>query len=101
MEKAKGLFDDKSGNEGDDIKPIKRISNLKNMENDRNSDKRAVMSPYFEGGKEMMNEESIKRTLTINMLLVHPFYSNTNLDEQFLKFLFKEKEKEERKDEYY
>ena len=34
------------------------------------------------------NEDSTKDCLTINKLLVHPFYSEIELTESFLKFLF-------------
>ena len=35
------------------------------------------------------NEDSTKDCLTINKLLIHPFYSEIDLTESFLKFLFK------------
>ena len=35
------------------------------------------------------NEDTTKDCLTINNLLIHPFYSEINLTESFLKYLFK------------
>jgi hypothetical protein len=47
--------------------------------------------PYFKGGenKEKKNEDTTKDCLTINKLLIHPFYSEINLTESFLKYLYK------------
>jgi len=39
--------------------------------------------------KEKKNEDTTKDCLTINKLLIHPFYSEINLTESFLKYLFK------------
>ena len=48
------------------------------------------MTPYYTDNEknEKKNEDSTKDCLTINKLLVHPFYSEIELTESFLKFLF-------------
>ena len=53
------------------------------------ADKEILLLPYFKGGenKEKKNEDTTKDCLTINKLLIHPFYSEINLTESFLKCL--------------
>ena len=48
------------------------------------------MKQYYTDNKKKKkkNEDSTKDCLTINKLLVHPFYSEIELTESFLKFLF-------------
>ena len=64
------------------------------------ADKEAMLSPYYINNEknEKKNEDSTKECLTINKLLIHPFYSEIDLTESFLKYLFKtegvDKEKE-------
>ena len=55
------------------------------------ADKEILLLPYFKGGenKEKKNEDTTKDCLTINKLLIHPFYSEINLTESFLKYLYK------------
>ena len=55
------------------------------------ADKEILLLPYFMGGenKEKKNEDTTKDCLTINKLLIHPFYSEINLTESFLKYLYK------------
>ena len=47
--------------------------------------------PYYENNEknEKKNEDSTKDCLTINKLLIHPFYSEMEATENFLKTLFK------------
>ena len=54
-------------------------------------DKETMLLPYFINNEknEKKNEDSTKDCLTINKLLIHPFYSEIDLTESFLKFLFK------------
>ena len=63
-------------------------------EEEDEGDKNAVLEPYYLNDTEVINENVIKKSLTINSLLIHPFYSNTNLDEHFLSYLFSKSEKE-------
>lgn len=73
------------------IKSTKKDSNINNIETDTNDDKAAFLMPYKEGGiNECKNESAIKKTLTINLLLIHPFYSKTQLNDEFLGYLFNE-----------
>ena len=53
------------------------------------------MSHYYDDNEnvEVANENAVTKSLSINMLLVHPFYSNTKLDEEFLRYLFNQLEK--------
>jgi len=50
-----------------------------------------MLTPYYENNEknEKKNEDSTKDCLTINKLLIHPFYSEINLSESFLKYLYK------------
>ena len=97
-------------NISEDNKNIKNIKNSqkneknnkkeKDVDNKYTADKETMLLPYFIGGekKEKKNEDTTKDCLTINKLLIHPFYSEINLTESFLKYLFKtegvDKEKE-------
>ena len=70
------------------------VNNKSKKENDDNkftADKETMLLPYFKGGEknEKKNEDTTKDCLTINNLLIHPFYSEINLTESFLKYLFK------------
>ena len=88
-------------NSSEDNKNIKNIKNSqknekknkkeKGDENKYTADKETLLLPYYIGGekKEKKNEDSTKDCLTINKLLIHPFYSEINLTESFLKYLFK------------
>ena len=89
-------------NKDNNIKNIQSSNNAKNKiekNNKKNEDvdvkdlidRETMLLPYFENNEinEKRNEDSTKDCLTINKLLIHPFYSETNLDESFLKKLFK------------
>ena len=88
-------------NISEDNKNIKNIQNSqkneknnkkeKDVDNKYTADKETMLLPYFIGGekKEKKNEDTTKDCLTINKLLIHPFYSEINLTESFLKYLFK------------
>ena len=76
------------------------ITNLKNnnINNESNNieykfsaDKETMEMPYYENNEknEKKNEDSTKDCLTINKLLIHPFYSEMEATENFLKTLFK------------
>ena len=75
--------------------PQKKKSDIDNLENENNRDKITVMSHYYNDNEnvEVANENAVTKSLSINMLLVHPFYSNTKLDEEFLRYLFSQIEK--------
>ena len=76
------------------------ISSQKNLEksngeNNRletkfSADKETMLTPYYKDNEknEKKNEDSTKDCLTINKLLIHPFYSETDITESFLKDLF-------------
>ena len=68
----------------------KKKSDIENLENENNRDKTTVMTHYYEDNEnvEVANENAVRKSLSINMLLIHPFYSNTKLDEEFLRYLF-------------
>ena len=54
------------------------------------ADKETMLSPYYKDNEknEKKNEDSTKDCLTINKLLIHPFYSEMEATETFLKDLF-------------
>ena len=70
----------------------KKKSDIENLENENNRDKTTVMTHYYENNEnvEVANENAVRKSLSINMLLIHPFYSNTKLDEEFLRYLFEQ-----------
>ena len=72
--------DDKSNKKSDDT-----------LETKFTADKETMLLPYFINNEknEKKNEDTTKDCLTINKLLIHPFYSEINLTESFLKYLFK------------
>lgn len=93
-ENAKNEDDnEKKETESEEI-PTKKKTNLINLETSKDRDKTAVEQPYYKNNdkNELPTEYAIKQSLTINKLLIHPFYSNTNVDEHFLRFLFKQSE---------
>ena len=74
------------------------IINIKNnnetnniIESKFSADKETMLTPYYVDNEknEKKNEDSTKDCLTINKLLIHPFYSDTEVTENFLKTLFK------------
>ena len=74
------------------------ITNIKNnnetnniIESKFSADKETMLTPYYVDNEknEKKNEDSTKDCLTINKLLIHPFYSDTEVTENFLKTLFK------------
>ena len=95
----------KDNNVIEDVKTFKssksiNISSQKNLEksngeNNRletkfSADKETMLTPYYKDNEknEKKNEDSTKDCLTINKLLIHPFYSETDITESFLKDLF-------------
>ena len=70
---------------------VNNKSKKENVDNVFTADKEIMLLPYFKGGEknEKKNEDTTKDCLTINNLLIHPFYSEINLTESFLKYLFK------------
>ena len=82
--------DDNNNNEEEE----KINENEKKEEMEDENDKTAVLEPYYLNDTEVINENVIKKSLTVNLLLIHPFYSNTNLDEQFLKYIFSNSKEE-------
>ncbi len=95
----------KDNNVIEDVKTFKssksiNISSQKNLEksngeNNRletkfSADKETMLTPYYKHNEknEKKNEDSTKDCLTINKLLIHPFYSETDITESFLKDLF-------------
>ena len=65
--------------------------NIETTESKFSADKEIMLTPYYTNNEknESKNENLTKKSLTINKLLIHPFYSNTNLEEPFLRSLFK------------
>ena len=82
------------------LKSTKSLNNVNTQKNNNESnnnietkfsaDKETMLSPYYENNEknEKKNEDSTKDCLTINKLLIHPFYSDTQATENFLKTLF-------------
>ena len=80
-------------------KSLNNIINVKNNNENNNNviepkfsaDKETMLTPYYVDNEknEKKNEDSTKDCLTINKLLIHPFYSDTEATENFLKTLFK------------
>ena len=103
LEEAKQSRLDKynKDNNSEDNKNIKNsINNSIKNKNDKKTEvidnkfivnKETMLLPYFINNEknEKKNEDSTKDCLTINKLLIHPFYSEINLTESFLKYLFK------------
>lgn len=92
-EDLKHLKSNKSINNNNNI--TTRKNEDKNIENNNletkfTADKETMLSPYFIDNEknEKKNEDSTKDCLTINKLLVHPFYAETQTTETFLKDLF-------------
>jgi len=58
-------------------------------------DKIIAFEPYYivdklnDKHEEDPNDDLLKRTMTINLLLIHPFYSDIKIEDSFLKILFK------------
>ena len=54
------------------------------------ADKETMLAPYYKDNEknERKNEDSTKDCLTINKLLIHPFFSEMEATETFLKDLF-------------
>ena len=52
------------------------------------ADEEIMLLPYGGENKEKKNEDTTEDCLTINKLLIHPFYSEINLSESFLKYLY-------------
>ena len=69
----------------------KTNENNNNYESKFSVDKETMLTPYYKDNEknEKKNEDSTKDCLTINKLLIHPFYSETETTESFLKDLFK------------
>ena len=73
-------------------KNIEKVNGENNrLETKFSADKETMLTPYFKDNEknEKKNEDSTKDCLTINKLLIHPFYSETETTESFLKDLFK------------
>ena len=82
------------------LKSTKSLNNVNTQKNNNESnnnietkfsaDKGTMLTPYYENNEknEKKNEDSTKDCLTINRLLIHPFYSDTQATENFLKTLF-------------
>ena len=93
--KSRKIKDSKKIIEKEKNLPEKKISDIENLENENNKDKTTVMTNYYVDNdkNEVANENAVRKFLTINDLLIHPFYSDTKLDEQFIRYLFKQEEK--------
>ena len=82
------------------LKSTKSLNNVNTQKNNNESnnnietkflaDKETMLTPYYENNEknEKKNEDSTKDCLTINKLLIHPYYSDTQATENFLKTLF-------------
>ena len=86
----KNLKSTKSLNNVNTQKNNNESNNSNNIETKFSADKETMLTPYYENNEknEKKNEDSTKDCLTINKLLIHPFYSDTQATENFLKTLF-------------
>ena len=86
----KNLKSTKSLNNVNTQKNNNESNNNNNIETKFSADKETMLTPYYENNEknEKKNEDSTKDCLTINKLLIHPFYSDTQATENFLKTLF-------------
>ena len=75
--------------------PQKKHTDVIDLDTRENDDKLVALEPYYEASpsdkklKEEINEVLPKKSMTINLLLIHPFYLNTNYENSFVSFLFK------------
>jgi hypothetical protein len=75
--------------------PTKKQTDVVNLETLDNDDKLVVYENYYtsnntEGSlKEESNESLPKKTMSLNLLLIHPFFENLKLDKSFISFMFK------------
>ena len=95
----------KDNNVTEENKNFKSSKSLNNLNSQRNldksdsniiepakftADKETMLAPYYKDNEknERKNEDSTKDCLTINKLLIHPFFSEMEATETFLKDLF-------------
>ena len=95
----------KDNNVPEENKNFKSSKSLNNLNSQRNldksdsniiepakftADKETMLAPYYKDNEknERKNEDSTKDCLTINKLLIHPFFSEMEATETFLKDLF-------------
>ena len=95
----------KDNNVSEENKNFKSSKSLNNLNSQRNldksdsniiepakftADKETMLAPYYKDNEknERKNEDSTKDCLTINKLLIHPFFSEMEATETFLKDLF-------------
>ncbi len=52
-------------------------------------DQKVAYEPYFENRDNEPNEEIPKKLLTMNLLLLHPFYEETKFDNKFIAYILK------------
>ena len=75
--------------------PIKKKTDIVNLETLDNEDKFVAYENYYsnvteeETIKEELNENLPRKTVSLNLLLIHPFYENLKLDKSFISFMFK------------
>ena len=99
------IEDNKNFKSSRSINNINNITSQKNLDKTNENenileskfsvDKETMLTPYFKDNEknEKKNEDSTKDCLTINKLLIHPFYSETETSESFLKDLFNSSKK--------
>jgi hypothetical protein len=98
--KSQIVFDD-FYNKKNFIKEIFKISNSKkinetkeseekqNIPNRSLNDQKIAYQPYYENIENEPNEEMPKKLLTMNLLLLHPFYEETKFDNKFISYIMK------------
>ncbi len=103
--KSKIVFDD-FYNKKNFIKDIYKHSNLKkedkkfgndednNLSKISSNDEKIAYQAYYENIEDKPNEETPKKLMTLNLLLLHPFYEEIKFENKFISYLMKcEKEK--------
>ena len=67
--------------------PIKKEISLNNQI--KTNDEIVTSQPYYENQKSIKNEELIKNIMTLNLLLIHPFYQSVDFNNDFINYLLK------------
>lgn len=74
--------------------PVKKEVDMVNLETQENEDKYVAYEPYYQAKdskqqyKEDANEILPKKIMSLNSLLIHPFFDNLKVDNSFISFLF-------------
>jgi hypothetical protein len=59
----------------------------KSLEQSLTSDQIILTQPYYENEKTLKNEELVKNIMTTNLLLIHPYYTSYDFNNDFINYL--------------